>query len=158
MTRLIELKEAWLAQLAREYMHICRERRLSLTMPLLRLSQGKTRLGYWSADRREICINEELILKYPWHVVLQVIKHEIAHQICDELFETKITAQSDQPIHGTEFRRACTLLGLDALFQQRDIDLASYLPLALQNESAGGDHYSIKSRIQKLIALGQSTN
>ena len=158
MTRLIELKEAWLAHLAREYMYICRERRLSLTMPLLRLSQGKTRLGYWSADRKEICINEELILEYPWHVVLQVFKHEIAHQICDELFEAKITAQSDQPVHGTEFRRACTLLGLDALFQQRDIDLASYLPLALQNESAGGDHSRLLTRIQKLLALGHSAN
>ena len=109
-----QLHAAWLSQLAREYSDICYQYGFRLQPPMLRISASRTRLGSWTAGDRILSLSHFLISAHPWRLTLQVLKHEMAHQICNEL--------PDRPDagHGPLFRETCTRLGLDAAWKVRE--------------------------------------
>lgn len=148
-----ELEQAWLIQLAHEHARICHERRVKLRPPVLRLSKSAGRLGTWSGEKREICLSSVFIAGNEWPVVLQVFKHEMAHQLCEELW------QKTQAGHGEHFRRACRILGVDPAFQKAGVDLVEGLQEALAQESLHNNPQDrLHQRIRKLLALAGSDN
>lgn len=119
-----------------------------LPRPLFSLADGIRRLGSWHPERREIRISRHLIASCPWDAVRDVLRHEMAHQLADQL-----PGAGGQPPHGPAFRRACHLLRADPRAS------GTYPPLHRRVLSddvhAGGP---VARRIAKLLALAASHN
>lgn len=117
--------------------------RRALRPPTFLLSDAESRLGQWSRADRTIEISRRLVLTYPWGMVIEVLKHEMAHQYVDE-----VLAELGETAHGRAFAHACMRLGIDPA--------ASGLPRAegpIPDEEA-----RVLSRIAKLLALAESPN
>ena len=116
--------------------------------PLFAIKDLQTRWGIWSQEKREISLSRQLVLNYPWDSIRDVLLHEMAHQIAQQLFDASI-----QKPHGPAFNQACELLRIHPAAS------ADYQPLQdrfLQNHS---NHYDKRMlRIKKLLALAESKN
>jgi hypothetical protein len=118
-----------------------------LAAPTLELVALRATLGRWVPDTRTIEISLPLVVEKPWGVVVEVLKHEMAHQYVHEILGEK----SDTP-HGPAFRDACARLGVDPR--------ASGLPRGGEAEHAErdvGDDRTL-TRISRLLALAESPN
>ncbi len=114
-----------------------------LAAPAFVLSEAATRLGVWREATRTIELSRALVLEQPWGTVVEVLKHEVAHQYVHETLGVR-----DETAHGPAFRGVCERLGIDAT--------AAGMPAA-----AGGDAPAplrILTRIAKLLALAESPN
>ena len=138
-----DITRGWLYSVIEEYEDI-RESipaLATLQTPGLVIEDHLTRtLGYWNRDRRQIILAGLLFRRGCWSKVAAVLKHEMAHQIVDEVFV--VASETD---HGPAFKRACALL---------EIEPDATMQLADQPEAVD----SMRRKIEKLLALGQSTN
>jgi hypothetical protein len=119
-----------------------------LSRPTFAIRDMKNQWGNWSAAKRRIAISRQLALNYPWDSIRDVLLHEMAHQIANELFNA-----SDRAPHGSAFRRACKLLRIDPAAS------AGYQPLhdRLMDDHSNA-HDKRMLRIKKLLALAESKN
>jgi hypothetical protein len=115
----------------------------ALRPPQLVLVDSEARLGRWLPDRRLIEISRQLVLTQPWGVVIEVLKHEMAHQYAHEVLQGY-----DESAHGEAFRGVCQRLSIDAT--------ASGLPRVPGPASEEEDR--LPRRIAKLLALAESPN
>jgi len=112
----------------------------ALTPPQLLFTDATHVLGRWVATKRCLEISRRLVLEHPWGIVVEVLKHEMAHQYTDEALGARQTA------HGEAFRQVCTRLGIDAT--------ATGLPRAAA--PLGDSEAKLRRRIAKLLALAES--
>jgi predicted SprT family Zn-dependent metalloprotease len=149
--RSMELERRWLHQLHIEYATICRDYRLTLASPIIELSDAARTLGSWCAVSRRLTISRELICNHSWAVVVQVLKHEVAHQLAHESACT-----AGRP-HDEHFQRCCETLGVLPEFRRATLrwDRPEMWcdAFALNKES---DHRVEK--VRKILALSASTN
>jgi hypothetical protein len=110
----------------------------SLRRPTLRFGDAGGRLGAWTAGARTLEISRPLVLEGAWGVVVEVLKHEMAHQYVEEVLHV------DETAHGRTFRRVCRERGIDAQ--------------ATGRPAAGSASSPIIERITKLLALAESEN
>ena len=82
-------------------------------------------------------------MSQPWGVVLEVLKHEMAHQYAHE-----VLGATDEDSHGAAFKQVCDRLGIDAR--------ASGMPAAEGGSTA--DEERVLARIHALLALAESAN
>jgi hypothetical protein len=116
--------------------------------PTFALADLKSQWGNWSAANRQISISRQLALNYPWDSIRDVLLHEMAHQIANELFNASVLAP-----HGSAFHTACELLRIEPAAS------GDYQPLydRLMNDHTGVyDKRMLK--IKKLLALAESKN
>lgn len=116
--------------------------------PLFAIKDLKTQWGNWSQAKREISLSRHLVLNYPWDSIRDVLLHEMAHQIAQQM-----PAAFADTSHGSAFKRACAILGIDPVAS------INYRPLQdrlLRNASNHRDKLMI--RIKKLMALAESQN
>ena len=147
------LNQAWLRQVRQEYEAICFQYRLDMAAPLFVLSDSATILGSWNDTTRELTLSGRLISSMAWTETVQILKHEMAHQICSDLFK-KPTAG-----HGPTFQHACELLGLERRFRGARIDCTGLGGLQRNDRDGKGDaRNNILSRVEKLFALAGSEN
>ena len=146
------LHESWLCQLVREYNDICYQYGLKLTPPILSISSNKKQLGCWSASDRVLSLSHFLIASHPWNLTLQVLKHEMAHQMVSEV------SGQNQAGHGPLFREACSRLGLDAPFHRASADLAEGIATVAAGTAVTEPGRQIIEKVRKLLALGSSDN
>jgi hypothetical protein len=146
------LHAAWLSQLTREYHDICYQHGIRLQPPVLTINHSSTQLGSWSASNRILSLSHVLISTHPWATTLQVLKHEMAHQMCSELYGR------DDAGHGPLFREACDRLGLDPPFQRASGDLAEGLTTVDHGSTATGQGRAVIDKVRKLLALAASDN
>jgi predicted SprT family Zn-dependent metalloprotease len=106
------------------------------------VAPGRGRLGRYDPRLRTIEIARSLVLEQPWGVVLEVLKHEMAHQYVHQV----MGRGCDEPAHGEAFRELCTKLGIDP--RARGLPAQS----ALERDSR------ILERVSRLLALAQSGN
>jgi hypothetical protein len=109
--------------------------------PVIALDDAETRLGSWTGRERTLCLARRLVLGRPWGVVVEVLKHEMAHQYVDEVLHAK-----GEAAHGESFRRLCAELAIDAR--------AAGLPTG----TADAEQDRVLGRVAKLLALAQSPN
>ena len=114
-----------------------------LRRPALELSDGHNRLGLWLRDRRAIRLSRALLLERGWGVLVEVLKHEMAHQFVDEAL-----GLVDVAAHGPAFRRVCEDHGIDAR--------ASGVPTGRGGRDEREEH--VLQRVARLLALAQSPN
>ncbi|MEZ4309915.1 MAG: DUF2786 domain-containing protein [Polyangiaceae bacterium] len=139
-----ELRRALLRELLSEYQNLNGSFFKRKLQPVgIELSPATTRLGRWIPEIRTIEISEMLVLTRPWGVVVEVLKHEMAHQYVFEVLHVR-----DETSHGPAFRELCERLGIDAA--------ATGMPEAV----SAGDPEAAKvlERIAKLLALAGSSN
>ncbi|MCK5682817.1 DUF2786 domain-containing protein [bacterium] len=143
----IEFK--WAVQLVKEHKIICFSHSVNLTTPTINISSGEKTVGWWSHKNKTISISSHLIKNEIWDIVLEVLKHEIAHQYVSEFYD-------NADIHGKFFKRACKILGVHSAFiaGNRDyhknlLDFKGALPNKAQK---------MLKKIEKLMALGESNN
>ena len=146
------LHAAWLTQLAREHRDICYQYGISLRLPVLAIGGGARQMGTWSAADRRLTLSHILISRHPWNLTLQVLKHEMAHQMCSELHNR------DDAGHGPLFRQCCLRLGLEARFHRAGGDLAGSLAAMTPGSAATEQGRHIIAKVRKLLALGASDN
>ena len=116
--------------------------REALRRPVFRLSDTRTQLGQWNGSLRGLEISRPLVLEHPWTVVVEVLKHEVAHQFVDEVLRI------EEAPHGPTFQRVCAELGIAG-------HARAELPPA---PAVADDENRVVQRIRKLLALAESPN
>lgn len=112
-----------------------------LRPPTLALRDGAEKLGQWIAGARTIELQRRFVVDGNWGAVVEVLKHEMAHQfVCERL------GDPDPTPHGPVFRAVCERHGIDAA--------ASGVPAAAATPEAE----RILGRVAKLLALAESPN
>jgi hypothetical protein len=109
--------------------------------PVLGLSAGTDTWAHWRADRRGMELAWRLVLDQPWLVVQEVLKHEMAHQFCDEVLG--ITGEGP---HGPGFRRVCAQRGIDP----------AHAGLPAEDAGAAAPEVRILRKVRRLLALAES--
>jgi hypothetical protein len=139
------LEAALLREVAEQYRHLALAYfKGALKIPQFELVHSRARLGRWVEDTRVIELSRPLVLEEPWGVVIEVLKHEMAHQYVGE-----ILGERGESAHGPRFRAVCEKLGIDAA--------ATGLPVP--RAGAGhAEHGKVAERIARLLALAESPN
>ena len=142
-----ELEGALLRELRASYRDLNASHfKRALRTPAIRLSEGTARLGQWNPGERSIEMSRTLVVGQSWGAVLEVLKHEMAHQYVHE-----ILGRTDETAHGPAFRDVCERLGIDPR--------ASGVPsVSSGGVAAEGDHTKLLERVSRLLALAQSAN
>ncbi len=122
--------------------------RINFKKPLFSLQSLKSRLGYWSPEKNEICLNRHFVLNYPWDSIREVLLHEMAHQFADQMFRP-----FNEPPHGPRFQEACRLLRANP---KASGNYQSLYERVLSGPVDAED--KIMLRIKKLMALSESSN
>lgn len=111
-----------------------------LRRPPLSWTESETTLGCWHAVPASISLSLALLTKYSWVTLIEVLKHEMAHQ-----YVTEILRNTDETAHGPAFARVCAERGIDAR--------AAGTPVG----TIEGSHHAL-DKIRKLLALAESAN
>lgn len=110
-----------------------------LRPPTLVLVDADGFLARWIRESRRLEVTRALALGHPWATLVEVLKHEMAHQYVHEHLGV-----TDEPAHGPRFRDVCRTLAIDAA--------ATGVP----TPDAAEAH--VLDRVQKLLALATSDN
>lgn len=144
-----DIETRWAAQLSQEHEALSWRYGADLATPTINISSGESRLGCWSAETKTISISSHLIKTEIWDIVLEVLKHEMAHQYVSTFYD-------NADIHGKYFKLACKKLGVHKAFvaggrdyHQRLQEFKGELP---------ADARKMLKKVEKLMALGQSNN
>ncbi len=108
-----------------------------LAPPAIALSETASRLGEWDPRNRMIRISREFVQSAHWLAVVEVLKHEMAHQ-----YVTDVLGADDEAPHGPAFRMVCERFAIDRR--------ASGTP--------SGAEPGLLLKVRKLFALGASPN
>ncbi len=111
-----------------------------LSTPHLTLVETSSRLGRWVPFTRTIELSRPLVLTEPWGVVLEVLKHEMAHQ-----YMTERHPELTETAHGPAFQELCDRLGIDGR-------------AAGKPDAEAPSEDKIAERIARLLALAESPN
>ncbi len=132
-----------LRQIRKEWAHLCwlhfRER---LRPPTFAIVDARSFLARWIRGTRTIEISARFVLDQPWGSVVEVLKHEMAHQYVDEVLGVR-----DETAHGPTFREVCQELGIDSG--------ATGLPTAAPPTD---EQAKVLDRIRRLLSLAGSSN
>lgn len=102
---LSELKRAWTSNVARFKWNSS-----GITAPHFRITEAHVKhWGQWAPATREMSFSRHLVTKRPWNEVLEVLKHEMAHQYVSEVLK-----KDDEPPHGPTFFSVCKQHNIDA--------------------------------------------
>ncbi len=137
-----DLEAAALRALAQEWEH-CNWNffRGSLRRPMFALVDSTSQMARWVRVARHIEFARSTLTDHPWGVVVEVLKHEMAHQFVDESL-----GRHDETAHGPAFRQVCEERGFDAR--------AAGVPDAVRVRS--DEEGAVLDRIRKLLALAES--
>lgn len=144
MTDAVTLERRVLQELLSDWKNLSYEHFASVMRPpLFELSDSDETLGQWVSEQRTIRMSRRLVLDEPWGVVMEVLKHEMAHQFVDEVLNKR-----DEAAHGPAFRRVCEDAGINAS--------AYGLPAGSQEDRP--EVTRTLRRVERLLALAESPN
>jgi hypothetical protein len=145
-----------LSELYKEYDSILALRSIHLHRVVLELSDSQNHWGLWIPLTRTIQISRKLIFTQPWFNVVAILKHEIAHQLVDELYLRNNLNPQLKP-HGDLFKKACLNLGVPEQFSKSSVNLQSH-DLDWRSEVRDEATERMLDRVRKLLALAASSN
>jgi Protein of unknown function (DUF2786)/SprT-like family len=141
----------WTDRLYTEYEDILYQYNLRLRKPVIRIEPLAAAWGNWNPETRSITLAHRLIERHPWDIVVEVLKHEMAHQLADERLGACESA------HGETFRHACRLLGVADWAAGVTCDLPPEIPDWRQRVLTSEEERLLR-RVEKLLALAESSN
>ena len=83
---------------------------------------------------------------------MQVLKHEMAHQLCSEQF------RAEGAPHGEAFQQACELLGVLPEYRRAGTAVVEMVEQAIGGSKISKRGRECMARVEKLLALSQSSN
>jgi hypothetical protein len=139
----------WAEQLVMEHRRICWQHRVIMTTPLVEIGEASGYWGKWWPSRRTIVISARLVRQHPWEVVLNVFRHEMAHQLVSQ-------THGAAPAHGDFFATACEQLGVPPEYRSAGGALPDSHPLP---DPLNHDRpRALLEKVRKLLALSESAN
>ncbi|NTV12487.1 MAG: DUF2786 domain-containing protein [Desulfobulbaceae bacterium] len=139
----------WAEQLLLEHHRITWQHRVVLTTPLIEIGDAQGYWGKWWPARKTIVISARLIRQHPWEAVLNVFRHEMAHQLVSE-------RHGQTRAHGDLFRAACERLGVPPEYRRASGALTEQEVLP---DPTGRDRpRALLEKVRKLLALSESAN
>lgn len=128
----------WVFKLYGLYDKFTDEKKLLLKRPMVEVDfLAKNLLGCWNREKRLISISVSLLEQGTFSEIIEVLKHEMAHQYVDE-----VLCRTDSRPHGELFALACKVLGVSS---KASYELDSYKDKQV-------------SKVEKLLALSTSMN
>ena len=143
------LLQIWARQLLNEHRSICYCYGLKLSQPAIEVVEVSSYLGKWIPKTRTISLSRSLIEEQPWEVVLNVLKHEMAHQYISDIDGTRSG-------HGADFKNICEKLGVPPSFQKSQNSLVNLGEPTPDQETA--ESVKTLEKVRKLLALSASSN
>ncbi|MCP3944887.1 MAG: DUF2786 domain-containing protein [Desulfobacteraceae bacterium] len=144
-----DIEIMWAAQLSREHKDLSWRYGVDLVTPIINISSGEKLLGWWCSETKTLSISSYLIKTEVWDIVLEVLKHEMAHQYVSEFYD-------NADVHGKYFKLACKKICVHPAFVTGDMDYDKKLQ-AFKGELPV-DAQKMLQKVEKLMALGQSSN
>jgi len=145
-----DILRAWTDRLYTEYENILFHYRIRLNTPLIRISELTATWGQWAQLTRTITLSHRLIERHSWDVVVEILKHEMAHQLVDERL-------GGDDLHGPVFRKACNMLGVADWAAKASGELPQEIP-SWRNLAVTPEEERLLKRVEKLLSLAASTN
>jgi len=142
----------WLNQLLVEYEEICWSYGVELNLPVFEISDSRKEAGSYHPETRTIRLSRYLIAENSWMVTLQVLKHEMAHQLCSELLE------SHEKGHGVDFQKSCDLLGIEPEYRMAKSFLPEFENALIKETGISDTGRRFIDKVEKLFALAESPN
>jgi len=142
----------WLHQLCAEFKLLCSWHNLILTTPAFEITDRKTVLGAWMPGSRTIAISARLVEKHSWDSVINILKHEMAHQYVHEIMRR----QREIP-HGPAFQEACDLLGVPQPFRTATGDTPKVF-ISGRRGHQDAEYDSKINKVRKMLSLAASAN
>jgi hypothetical protein len=112
--------------------------------PAFSLTDLTSVLARFVPATRAIEVSRRLVVEHPWAEVLEVLKHEMAHQFVAEVLGVSETS------HGPAFRAVCEARGIDAR--------AAGVSPARGDGAAPTDAARVIDKVRRLLALAGSDN
>ncbi len=147
-------ERAVVLELNREHKSICRVHRVNLRPIAITLFDSESLWGQFDHLTRTISISRKLITDFPWHCVIGVFRHEMAHQYVAENDPSKFLANKP---HDQLFKEACRRLGVPEQFAKAGLNLQN-TTLDWRDEPRNEATEKILDKVKKLLALANSTN
>ena len=141
--------KAWTKQLLVEHAQICFTYKLNLPKPLIMIGDVQSYWGQYDHNKKLITINRSLIDTYSWAVVVEILKHEMAHQYA--------FIYHNDHTHGLHFQDACERLAVSPWARKG----AGHIPEITDVEKPGErdqQEDGIFRKIEKLLRLAGSEN
>lgn len=148
----IEYQRKWLHQLHVEFRLLCSWHNLSLATPAFEITDSKRVLGGWIPDSRTIAIAARLIQEHAWDSVINILKHEMAHQYVHEI----MGRQREIP-HGPAFQEACDRLGVIQPFRSATGDTPKVFTEGMGHHQ-DAEYDSKINKVRKMLSLAASSN
>ena len=107
----IEFEQLILRELSRSwkhYVHSFKWESSGIQAPNFKLADVSSYYGQWTPSSREMCFSHSLVTKRAWNEVLEVLKHEMAHQYVSE-----ILGVHTETSHGPTFQSVCKQYKID---------------------------------------------
>lgn len=140
----------WTQRLYEDYEQICFLFNLKLKRPVIQIKSLQDRWGSWDPELRTIILAERLIEDHSWESVLEILKHEMAHQVVTEIFRK-------DDLHGEWFQRACDQIGISDWARRTETQLFPE-SLHLGEKSLSSNESRLLERAEKLLSLASSDN
>ncbi len=147
-----QMTRLWIAQLYKEHKEIAWYHRVALRPVVIRIADMSSNWGQWDSFLRTITLSEKLIREYSWDVVLEVLKHEMAHQYVSEC----VPDAGFKP-HGDVFKDACRRLGVATWAAKATGDIPREIP-TIRERVLTQDDARLLEKVEKLLSLASSSN
>lgn len=144
------LHRLWAEELYKEYDNISFQFRVKLRPAVIRIDVLTSVWGSWHPLTRTITIAQALIEKHSWDVVIEVLKHEMAHQLASEVY-------GGTHHHDEIFARACQRLGVADWAAKASGALPESIP-HWKDRALSTEDERLMKRAEKLLALAGSSN
>jgi uncharacterized protein DUF2786/SprT-like family protein len=115
-----------------------------LSTPSFLLCDSRTRLGQWLPGLKTIELSRQLLIEMSWGAVVEVLKHEMAHQ-----YVWEVLGAHEETAHGPAFRRVCAERGIDAR--------ANGIPVVGEHDHSVEERAALE-KIARLLTLANSPN
>ncbi len=141
-----------LEKLYERYDSLLKDYGIKLRPVLIEIVDVDTYWGLWDASTRTIRFAKKLLQEYSWFYVVQILGHEMAHQMVDECYG----GLGGEGAHGPKFQRACEELRVWGPFRRACVDFQSTsLEVEVEEDSESA---KLLDKVKKLLALATSKN
>jgi len=146
------LRSAWSRQILRVVTHVLGHHGIRIPPPHVEVVKDSARLGSYNPATRTLSIAETAFTQYPWDIVDQLIRHELAHCVCHELFGPGAAP------HGQDFVEACRMVGLaNPAWHRSRGELHRDFGLLINASRAIKEERGQLDRVRKLLAMADAS-
>jgi len=145
-----QLHQIWTERLYREYDNILFQYRVTLRRPVIQLEPLPGRWGTWDPLTRHLTLSSRLLDAHPWNAVLEILKHEMAHQLVTDVFGADHT-------HSAHFAHACKVLRVADWAARATGDIPDTVS-QWKDRVLTAEEEKLLRRVEKLLSLAASSN